>query len=29
MTNLLTGETVGRPTVPRPVTEAVTTARSE
>lgn len=29
MTNLLTGETFGRPTVPRPVTGAVTTGRSE
>ena len=29
MTNLLTGETFGRQTVPRPVTEAVTTGRSE
>jgi len=29
MTNLLTGETFGRQTVPRPMTEAVTTGRSE
>ena len=29
MTNLLTGETFGRPTISRPVPEAVTTGRSE
>ena len=29
MTNLLTGETFGRQTVHRPVTEAVSTGRSE
>ena len=29
MTNLLTGETFSRPTMSRPVTEAVTTGRSE